>query len=168
MFKKSFFKKRPLEIAPLILGSYLAVRKKGKISRFLINEIEVYDGEEDLANHASSGKTERTKIMYEEGGVLYVYIVYGMHYMLNIVTGEGDYPSAILIRGVEGIEGPGRLTKALGIDKSYNGLLVGDKSGVWIEKGLKIHKKKIKKLPRVGVDYAGAKWSKKPFRYLLN
>ena len=93
----------------------------GSVSRYMITEVEAYRGIEDLACHASKGRTLRTEIMFQEGGCLYMYFIYGMYWMLNIVTGGKDDPQAVLIRGVEGYSGPGRLTKSLGIDKSYYG-----------------------------------------------
>ena len=82
--------------------------------------MEAYDGEADLACHASKGRTPRTEVLYSAGGVWYVYLVYGMHHMLNLVTGPEDYPAAVLIRGLESVSGPGRLSKALGIDLDLN------------------------------------------------
>jgi DNA-3-methyladenine glycosylase len=106
--------------------------------------------------------------MFEDGGRWYVYLVYGMHWMLNIVTETKDRPSAVLIRGTDKARGPARVTKLLKIDKRFNGLLAAKKSGLWIEdRGIKIKDSEIKKGPRIGVDYAGPVWSKKPWRFYL-
>jgi DNA-3-methyladenine glycosylase len=144
-------------------------------------ETEAYDGEADLACHACRGKTARNRIMYEPGGVWYVYLVYGFHYMLNIVTGEKDYPAAVLIRGIEGAIGPGRTTKALNADLRFNGKSADKKTGLWIEEPgagaekkaesgtagkEEIRKQKIRRAPRIGVAYAGV-WAKKPYRFIL-
>ncbi len=94
----------------------------GTLSQSFITEVEAYDGEQDLACHASKGKTPRTAVMYEPGGVWYVYLVYGMYHMLNIVTRSAGYPAAVLIRGTSGISGPGRLTKHLQIDRTLTGM----------------------------------------------
>ncbi|OGY68200.1 MAG: hypothetical protein A3H63_00050 [Candidatus Harrisonbacteria bacterium RIFCSPLOWO2_02_FULL_45_10c] len=104
--------------------------------------------------------------MFGEAGHWYVYFTYGMHWLLNIVTGPKEYPAAILIRGVAGINGPARLTKALHINKKFDGKKADKKSGLWVEKR-GVAKLKIKKGPRIGVDYAGPIWSKKNFRFFL-
>ena len=131
----------------------------------MITETEAYVGPEDKASHAHRGKTSRNAPMFGPAGRWYVYFTYGMHWMLNIVTGRKDYPAAVLIRGVEGISGPGRVTKKLKIDKRFNNKSASQRVGLWIEDHeIKIKKSKIKRLPRVGVDYAG-KWAKKPLRF---
>lgn len=131
----------------------------------MISEVEAYVGPEDKASHAHRGKTLRNVPMFGPAGRWYVYFTYGMHWMLNVVTGPDGYPAAVLIRGVEGISGPARLTKKLKIDKRFNNKSVSQRTGLWIENhGIKIKKYKIKRLPRVGVNYAG-KWAKKPLRF---
>ena len=103
--------------------------------------------------------------MYHEGGKIYVYFVYGMYWMLNIVTRETDNPQAVLIRSLEGLSGPGRLTKAIGIDGSYYGEDLTESERIWIEdKGRRL---KFKTGKRIGVDYAGVPWKDKPWRYYL-
>lgn len=134
----------------------------------MITDVEVYDGFKDRASHASRGRTERTKIMFGPPGHWYVYFTYGMHWMLNIVTREEGYPAAILIRGVEGISGPARITKALGIDGRLNGMPAEKKSGLWFEdRGIRIAKKKIGTAARIGVGYARPYWSRRRLRYFL-
>jgi len=134
----------------------------------MITEVEAYDGLKDKASHAHYGQTARNTIMFGEAGYWYVYVVYGMHYMLNVVTGEKEYPAAVLIRGVADISGPGRVTKQLSINMRQNKEKVELKSGLWIEdRGVKVHKKDIKKTPRIGVEYAGPVWSKKLYRFVL-
>ena len=175
---KFFSGKNTVKIAKSLLGKFL-VRKYDAPTRkrsgqkslnqaFLITEVEAYDGFQDRASHAYRGKTERNKIMFGPAGYWYVYFTYGMHWMLNIVTGSKDYPAAILIRGVNGISGPARLTKALHIDKNLNGKIADKKSGLWLEdRGIKIKPSQIKSAPRVGVNYAGPIWSKKKWRFIL-
>lgn len=158
------YNKNAFDLAPEILGKYLVRRlPNGEVIRSMITEVEVYDGKEDLASHASRGKTERNKVMYQEGGIWYVYLVYGMYYMLNIVAGEKDYPSAILIRSTDFIEGPGRLTRDLKIDKSFNGKKISKSNNLWIEDGEKVE---CITTPRIGVSYAG-EWAKKKYRYVI-
>ncbi|MBI5701464.1 DNA-3-methyladenine glycosylase [Candidatus Saganbacteria bacterium] len=167
VIKSHFFNKPTLKVAQSLIGEYLVRRFRGKTKAFMITEVEAYDGFLDKASHASRGKTKRNEIMFGEAGYFYVYFTYGIHWMLNIVTGKKDYPAAILIRGVEGISGPARLTKALKIDKKLNGKKAEPRSGLWFEdRGVRISKKQIKRTPRIGVGYAGS-WAKKPYRFVL-
>ena len=161
ILSKNFFERDTLEVAENLLGKYL-IRKIGdKEIALRINEVEAYDGFEDKASHAHKGKTERNKVMFGEAGNWYVYLVYGMHNMLNIVTGEKDYPAAILIRGAGDIVGPGKLTKFLKIDRKLNGKNSSVKTGLWFEdSGEATDKTKIKRVSRIGVDYAGPIWAK--------
>ncbi len=139
----------------------------GKTIAYKIIETEAYLGEKDLASHARSGMTKRNFPMFGAPGHWYVYFTYGMHYMLNIVTGPKGEPSAVLIRGVETISGPARLTKALKIDTRLNTKKAVPASGLWIEdRGEKVNPRKIIRSPRVGVDYAGV-WAKKPYRFII-
>ena len=163
---KSFYQRDVLDVAPDLLGKII-VRKFDTRSeqRFIITEVEAYRGMEDLACHASKGKTVRTDVMFREGGLVYVYLIYGIYWMLNIVTGIENEPTAALIRGVENISGPGRVGKALQLDKSFYGenLLTSDR--IWIEDSkLQIN---FETTPRIGIDYAGEPWVSKPWRYLL-
>lgn len=155
-------------VAKELLGKYLVRRYGARNIPLMITEVEAYVGSEDKACHASCGKTERNKIMFEGGGRWYVYFTYGMHWMLNIVTGPKNYPAAVLIRGTDKVAGPGRLTKYLKIDRSFNGSLADKKSGLWIEdRGCEIKPSEIVKAPRIGVDYAGLPWAKKPWRFYV-
>jgi DNA-3-methyladenine glycosylase len=164
---QNFFENKVTKVAYDLVGCYLVRKIEDETFKYLITEVEAYDGEKDLACHARVGRTQRTEIMYMEGGHIYIYLIYGMYWMLNIVTGPKDYPAAVLIRGVEGIEGPGRLTNKLKIDKSLNGKILGEESGLWIEQRNRDFKDKIIKSPRIGVDYAGPIWSKKHYRFSL-
>ncbi|OGC05622.1 hypothetical protein A2230_01185 [candidate division WOR-1 bacterium RIFOXYA2_FULL_36_21] len=167
ILKKDFFGRKTLPVCKELIGKFLVRRYKEKESAWMITEIEAYDGPHDKACHAFKGKTDRTKTMFGDAGVFYVYLVYGLYHMLNIVTDKKDYPSAILIRGVEGITGPGRVTKHLKIDKKLNGKKAIPANGLWIEdRGIKISKKYIKRTPRIGVNYA-KEWAEKPYRFIL-
>jgi len=162
-----FFNRPTLTVAKDLLGKFLTRRSKGKDCALMITEVEAYDGPNDKACHASCGKTERNKIMFGEAGNWYVYFTYGMHWMLNIVTGPKDYPAAVLIRGTDKIVGPARITKYLKIDKKFNGKPASRKTGLWIAVSPKgAGRFKIKRLPRIGVDYAG-KWADKPYRFKI-
>ncbi|OFX18114.1 MAG: 3-methyladenine DNA glycosylase [Bacteroidetes bacterium GWA2_31_9] len=164
---KDFFEQDVLKVAPSLIGKFI-VRKfaDNTVSKFLITETEAYRGEEDLACHASKGRTPRTEVMYNCGGSLYIYLIYGMYWMLNIVTEKENIPQAVLIRGIDYVNGPGRLTKVLQIDKSFNNLYVPNSDIFWIEDNFS--KIKIIKSTRIGIDYAGDYWKNKHWRFLLD
>lgn len=163
--------KKTVALARWLLGKHLVRRyPDGRTKARLIIETEAYDGERDLACHARAGRTPRTEIMYAEGGVWYVYLCYGIHDMLNLVVGPRDWPAAVLIRGVEGAVGPGRVTRALGINRALNGTVACDPaSGLWIEdRGVRVPRRVVITRTRVGVDYAGPIWAAKPWRFILD
>jgi len=164
---KSLQHRRTAALARDLVGKLLARRRPdGTVVRHRITEVEAYDGENDLACHASKGRTNRTEVMYRPGGVWYVYLCYGVHEMLNLVTGPADYPAAVLIRGVEGISGPGRLTKRLAINRRMNGAAAARVTGLWIEDdGFTVPRGLLRTGPRIGVDYAGPEWAGKPWRF---
>lgn len=137
----------------------------GEILRLPIVETEAYHGMEDRANHASKGRTARTEIMFGSGGFIYAYLIYGVHWLLNIVTGPEDHPQAVLIRGLQGIIGPGRVGKAIGLDKTFYGENMETSGRLWIEEGSLTGE--IITSPRVGVDYAGKIWKNKPWRFRM-
>ncbi|MBP8960069.1 MAG: DNA-3-methyladenine glycosylase [Bacteroidales bacterium] len=164
--KFEFYTRDVLDVAPDLLGKILAVRKSdNSIVRYMITETEAYRGEEDKACHASKGLTSRNKVMYGKGGLVYVYFVYGMYWMLNVVTGAENEPQAALIRGVEGFNGPGKLTKALGIDGSYYGEDLAASEKIWIEDNR--FNVSYFATNRVGIDYAGEPWVSLPWRFVL-
>jgi len=165
----SFFQGSSKLAARGILGKYLVVKKGRSQLAYQVNEVEVYAGFNDKASHASRGLTERNRVMYAAGGRIYVYLCYGIHWMLNIVTGPKDYPAALLIRGAGDLNGPGKLTRGLGINKRFNGKLVVPETKLWFEdQGVKVKPRSIILSPRIGVDYAGPVWSKKLYRYNLS
>lgn len=158
-----------VRIARWLLGKVLVRTRRGRSSEFVITEVEAYNGESDLACHASKGRTPRTEVLYSAGGVWYVYFVYGMHHMLNVVTGPADYPAAVLIRGVRAVTGPGRLTKDLGIDLAINRSILHPKTGLHLEDpGTEVDPACVRVTPRIGVDYAGPIWAAKPWRFVLS
>ena len=159
---KQFYARNTLEVAQELLGCFLVREYHGKVWRARITETEAYAGEDDLASHASHGRTPRTELMYGDPGRAYVYMIYGMYYCLNIVTEKKDFPAAVLIRGAE-IEdvdhkktnGPGKLCKFLKIDKKLNGWDMTKGKKLWIEpRDPRDRLLEIKKLPRIGIDYA--------------
>lgn len=163
----NFFEQKTLSAAKNLLGTFLVRKQNGREIAAMITDVEAYVGQKDLASHASRGRTSRTEVMFGEAGRWYVYLVYGIHYCLNIVTEKSGYPAAILIRGVEGVEGPGRVCKYFGIDKRFNTFPATHKTGLWIEnRGVRIRLKNIKRGSRIGVDYAGV-WKEKKWRFFL-
>ncbi len=169
----AFFNRPAPKVARDLIGCYLVVRRGGKIRRFRVTEAEAYDGFDDLASHAARGLTQRNQIMFREAGHIYVYFVYGMHWMLNVVTGPAGYPAAVLLRGAESsdgktlYDGPGKLTKALGIAGDLNGTTLSRQNGLWVEPPkADAPRPKIAATPRIGVAYAGPVWSKKAYRFV--
>jgi DNA-3-methyladenine glycosylase len=169
---KSFFNRDTNIVAQELLGKVIVVKNSSKETRAIITETEAYHGFEDRASHASRKKTERNKIMFDKAGLVYVYLIYGMHHCLNVVTMPKNYPAAVLIRAVSPelntkylihntcINGPGRVTKYLGIDKTFYGEDLSVSKRIWIESvgaGSSRPNKAcdIIKSKRIGVDYAG-------------
>ncbi|MDO8560745.1 MAG: DNA-3-methyladenine glycosylase [bacterium] len=167
VIKQNFFNRPTLKVAKELLGKFL-VRKIGKEELAgKITEIEAYVGFKDKASHASHGRTERTKVMFGKPGQWYVYLIYGMHYCLNIVTEKEHFPAAVLIRAVDNTKGPGRVAKYFHIDKSLNNTPAGKRGGLWIEeRGLNLKPSDIKREKRIGVEYAG-KYKDKLWRFYL-
>jgi DNA-3-methyladenine glycosylase len=165
----SFFQRPAIDLARDLLGKILVHRVRGRAYRARIVETEAYVGEHDLACHASKGRTRRTEVMFGPGGHAYVYFIYGMYEMLNVVaSGEGD-AQAVLIRAAEPLDnweadlsGPGKLTRALRIKRSDNGRdLTGDKLFLLDDSG---YQPRIVSSKRVGVDYAG-EWKDELLRF---
>jgi len=161
---KEFFIRDVLEVAPDLLGKDIVVRlEHGKFGRFQVTEVEAYRGTDDKACHASKGRTSRTEIMFHEGGKLYVYLIYGMYWMLNVVTGEENVPQAVLIRSVLNYHGPGILTRSFGIDRTFYGEDLTSSERIWFEDtGVVPY---IRTGPRIGIEYAGEYWKTRPWRY---
>ncbi|MBC8319699.1 MAG: DNA-3-methyladenine glycosylase [Bacteroidetes bacterium] len=175
-------------IACFLLGKFLYTNINNQLTGGIITETEAYKGVSDKASHAYGGKlTKRTEVMFKQGGVCYVYLCYGVHYLLNVVTADEGVPHAVLIRGIYPLiginhmfertgkqkanykltNGPGKLTKALGVNITHNGISFQDNE-MWIEDGgVVINKQDIEIGPRIGVGYA-AEDSLLPYRYVLN
>ena len=163
---REFYIRDVLNVAPELIGKELIIRLENySFGKYIITEVEAYRGAEDRACHASKGRTQRTEVMYHEGGKLYVYFVYGMYWMLNIVAGKENNPQAALIRGIEGLNGPGKLTRFLNINSSYYGEDLTVSNRIWIEDNGRVYK--YKSGPRKGIDYAGKPWIDKPWRFYL-
>lgn len=158
-----FFVRDVLEVAPSLIGKKLVRRfEDGRIQKYQITETEAYRGVEDRACHASKGRTPRTEVMFLEGGTVYVYLIYGQYWLLNLVTGfEGD-ASAVLIRGIEGFPGPGRVGRELQLDRSFYGENLINSPRIWLEDAESVSE--IRTAKRIGVEYAG-EWADKLWRF---
>ena len=180
---RSFYEQSTLDVARQLLGKYLVRKHPHGTTVGRIVETEAYVGPEDKACHASRGRTARTEIMFGPAGHAYIYFVYGFHHMLNIVTEQTDFPTAVLVRAVEPVRGlalmkkrrsieeprqlasgPGKLCEAFAIDRNLNGsdlcgsvLYIRDDGDSTLG---------VVARPRIGVDYAG-KWKRKPWRFLI-
>jgi DNA-3-methyladenine glycosylase len=180
---RAFFEQPTVEVARQLLGKYLVRIDSAGTMAGMILETEAYVGPDDKASHASRGRTLRTGLMFGPAGFTYIYLIYGMHHCLNIVTEPEDYPAAVLIRALEpsdGIElmqkrrpildvrrltnGPGKLCQAFGIDRQLNGLDICGET-LFIEARGSRHID-IVVTARVGVDYAGP-WKEKPWRFYI-
>lgn len=163
-----------MTVARDLIGCALVIGRGNSVRRFVITETEAYDGPEDLACHASKGRTKRTDVLFREPGTIYVYLCYGLHWLINFVTGPVGYPSAVLLRGIETADGktkydgPAKLTKALAITGVFNGRPLGVETGLWVEpRSATAPRPLIKTSPRIGVDYAGPIWSQVHYRFVL-
>ena len=162
---KDFFTQDAYTAAQQLIGKWICRRIDEKVVRFQITETECYIGNGDTACHASKGKTARTSVMWQQGGVCYVYLCYGMHNMLNFITGKENEPEGVLIRGVVGATGPGRATKAMQIDKTFYGESLLEKGRIWVEDdGREYHFIADK---RVGIGYASQQDQDRLWRFLL-
>lgn len=168
VLENNFFDRPAVEVAKDLVGKYLVRRIRDKEISLLITETEAYDGPEDKACHGRFGLTKRNAVMFGPAGRFYVYLIYGMHWMLNVITGPEGYPAGVLIRGAGEITGPARLTKYLKITKKLYNKPAKPKTGLWFEdRGILVPKHMILTTPRIGVDYAGPLWSKKLYRFVL-
>ncbi|HUB08317.1 MAG TPA: DNA-3-methyladenine glycosylase [Myxococcales bacterium] len=168
-FPREFYAQPARDVAVQLLGARLVRRlgpRRHAVGRVV--EVEAYVGPHDLACHASHGRTARTEVMFGPPGRAYVYFVYGMHHCVNVVTDPEGYPAAVLLRALEPLEGleartsgPGRLCRALAIDRSLNGAdLRGDE--LYLEPG--DPPRRVRATARIGVAYAGA-WARRRLRF---
>jgi DNA-3-methyladenine glycosylase len=166
-----FFRRPTLVVARDLLGRTLCREQEdGTVLRGRLVEVEAYDGPSDRASHAYRGLTPRNRWMFERGGLAYVYLVYGMHHCLNVVTGDTGYPAAVLLRAAvspNGLNasGPGRLTKAFAIDRTLDGASFLD-GPLWLEAGEPVADRKVRRTRRIGVDYAGP-WAARRLRFII-
>lgn len=169
--RSSFFNRNAKVVAKDLLGREVIRFLGRRRVRAVITETEAYIGPHDKASHASRGRTQRTEAMFGPPGTIYVYLIYGMHYCFNIVTGEAGYPAAVLIRSIRllskgvDVRGPGRVTKTLLINKVFNGTNILSSSKLSIG-SRQIRPRRIHRGTRIGVEYAGS-WARKPYRYFI-
>jgi DNA-3-methyladenine glycosylase len=194
LLPRTFFERSAIEVARDLLGARLVRRIDGRRMEGSIIEAEAYQGEEDLACHAKAGRTARTLVMYGPPGHAYVYFTYGAHWMLNVVTERVDYPAAVLIRGIEPLDGldimaeqrpaplakdgkpcsagwtdgPAKLTQALAITGSMNGIdLCSRDSELYLEAGERIPDERVKVSTRIGIESVPEPWKSKPWRFFV-
>lgn len=166
IIEKDFFQQNAFVVAHCLLGKLLVRKINSKIIKVRITELEIYYGPNDTANHGRFGTTQHKQILFKEGGCVYVYLCYGIHNILNIVTGPNEHPEGIMIRGVDSVVGPGKVTKLLEIDRDLNGEHLCTSSSLWIEDdGFKAT---YRIAPRIGIDYASEPYKSICWRYILN
>jgi DNA-3-methyladenine glycosylase len=185
---QSFYQREVLLVARELLGMRLVRMINQERVSGIIVETEAYRGEEDLACHARHGKTPRTEVMYGEAGRAYIYFTYGMHWLLNVVTSEVNFPAAVLLRAIvpmEGIpliaqnrpgkpqkdwcNGPAKISQALQITGKLNGIdLTTKASTLWIEKEMPIPDSHVNFTKRVGIGSVPEPWKSIPWRFVAN
>jgi DNA-3-methyladenine glycosylase len=168
--ERDFYAQPAQDVAVQLLGAHLVRRRPdGEKAVGRIVEVEAYTGPEDLACHASKGRTARTEVMFGPPGHAYVYLIYGMHHCFNVVTGLEGHAAAVLVRALEPVagiggptQGPGRLCQALGISRAQNGMdLCGDE--IFVQRGRA--PRRVVATARIGVDYAG-RWARRRLRFI--
>jgi len=183
----SFYARDTVRVARALVGKRLVRMDENHRIAGMIIEAEAYRGEEDLACHCRAGRTPRTEIMYGPPGRAYVYFVYGMHWLLNIVTEKEGFPGAVLIRAIkpeEGLDliarrrngrpqknwtdGPAKLCQALAINGEANGInTCSPDAEIFIERGAEIQSAWIHQTPRIGLETVPEPWRSKPWRFIL-
>ncbi len=185
---RQFYQRSALDVARDLLGCRLVRSFSGQRLAGIIMETEAYQGEDDLGCHASAGRTPRTAVMYGPPGHAYVYFTYGMHWLLNAVTGQNGTPAAVLIRAILPVEGkaimvenrpynankrgwtdgPAKLTQALGVDGAFNTIdLCTEENGLWIETGEFIADDNVMQTARVGLNSVPEPWRSIPWRFVV-
>jgi len=163
-----------LRVSRDLLGKFIVRRHRGRELAAMVTEVEAYKGPRDRAAHTFGGRrTARVEPLYGDGGTAYVYLVYGIHWLLNFSTAGAGTPEGVLIRGVltadhakpRLVSGPGRVTAYLRIDRRLNHIDATQSAVMWLEdRGIRLPARRIMTGPRVGIDYAGAYWSARRWR----
>ena len=185
---ESFYARDTVEVARDLIGKYLVRREGTAQLSGIILETEAYRGEEDLACHCRAGRTPRTEVMYGPAGRAYVYFIYGMYWLLNIVTESDAKPGAVLVRAIDPLEGleliearrgrqprakwtngPGKLTRALNIDGKLNGSdICQPDAELFVAQGLDVPPGIIQAGPRIGLDSVPEPWKSKAWRFVVH
>ena len=175
--ERDAFNRPTLQVARNLLGKFIVRRRGARRIEAMITEVEAYKGPQDRACHAYGGRrTPRVEPLYAEGGTVYVYLVYGMHWLLNFSTAGRDRPEGVLIRAIlphadekqKPIIGPGRVTRYLGVDKRLDGTDATGSAQMWLEdRGVHVPAGSVRRGPRVGVDFAGPYWAARPWRFWI-
>ncbi len=162
---QAFYREDVLTVAPGLLGKLLCHQlASGQVLRGRIAEVEAYRGETDTACHARAGRTKRTEPLYRAGGCAYVYLCYGIHHLMNVVTGPADEPQAALVRGLVEVTGPGRTSKALGITLADNLADLTGEGPLWLEDD-GWSPARVETGPRIGIGYASPEDQARPWRF---
>lgn len=172
------FNRPTLAVARGLLGMFVVHARRGRRIAAMIVETEAYKGPRDRASHASGGRrTLRIEPLYADGGTVYVYLAYGLHWLLNFSTGGRERPEGVLVRGIlptdpverKAILGPGRVTRHLHIDKAQDGADATVSTRIWLEdRGVRVSPRSVRTGPRIGVGYAGPYWAGRPWRYWID
>ena len=167
-----------LRVSRDLLGKFIVRRHRGRQLAAMITEVEAYKGPRDRAAHTFGGRrTARVEPLYADGGTAYVYLVYGMHWLLNFSTAGAGIPEGVLIRGVLTadaaqptlISGPGRVTAYLRIDRRLDHVDATQSTNMWLEdRGIRVPARRIVTGPRVGIGYAGAYWAARRWRFWID
>ena len=159
--ERDFFARDAVSVARELVGCRVVHGARSAV----ITETEAYLGTSDTACHAHKGRTKRTEVLYRDAGTLYVYLCYGMHWLMNVVTSQVDDPQCVLIRAAEGAKGPGLFTRALKIDGSLNNVSILTSPSIWIERGAACE---VSEKTRVGIGYAAAEDQARLWRFVRN
>jgi DNA-3-methyladenine glycosylase len=173
---RKFFNRPTLTVARSLIGKYIVHRQRGEREvAAMIVEVEAYKGPQDAAAHSYQGRrTPRVEPLWGDGGTVYVYLIYGMHWMLNFATAGREKPEGVLIRGVMAhdrtpIIGPGKVTRHLAINRALTGADAVVSEALWVEdRGIVVPPRHILRGPRIGIDYAGPEWAAKPWRFRVD
>jgi DNA-3-methyladenine glycosylase len=173
---RAAFDQPTLTVARDLLGKFIVRRHGGREIAAMITETEAYKGPRDRASHAFGGRrTARVEPLYGDGGTAYVYLVYGMHWLLNFSTAGAGNPEGVLIRGIlpgdnkARIAGPGRVTVYLRVDQRLDRIDATQSMQMWVEdRGIRVSARRVIVGPRVGIDYAGAYWAARRWRFRID
>lgn len=175
---RAAFNRPTLDVARDLVGKFIVRKYRGRELSGMITEVEAYRGPRDRASHAYGGRrTTRVEPLYGDGGTAYVYLVYGIHWLFNVSTVGAESPEGILVRAIvadlgdgrkEAFVGPGRVSRYLRVDHRLTGADLTRSGAIWLEdRGVRIPSARVRRGPRVGIDYAGAYWAARPWRFWI-